>query len=102
MIYEFKYPFEYSEAVIKNWNSNAIGVYYCGVVTTDGKLAIHYIGKGAGEGGIRSRLLDHLYQDYWPEVTHFGFHICDTAREAEAHEAEEIATYKPKYNIQGK
>lgn len=103
MIHEFKGPFSYSEAVIKGWNSSAIGVYYCGALGADNKFrAFYYIGKGTGEGGMRSRLIDHLSQDSWPDVTHFGYHVCDRADEAESYEAEEIAKYKPRYNTQGK
>lgn len=102
MIHEFKYPYPYSESVIKNWNSTAIGVYYCGTIAADNRLILLYIGKGTGEGGMRSRLLDHLSQDYWPEVTHFGYHECDSAKEAEAYESQEIAKYKPRHNTQGK
>ncbi len=102
MIHDFMYPYQYSKLIVKGWNSTAIGVYYCGYLTLEKKLALLYIGKGAGEGGIRSRLLDHLSEDHWPDITHFGYHVCDTADEAEAYEANEIAKYKPKYNIQGK
>ncbi len=102
MIYSFKHPYSYTSKVVEGWESNAIGVYYCGYLTTDGKLTILYIGKGTGEGGMRKRLLDHLNEDYWPDATHFGFHQCDTAREAEDHEAAEIKLYKPKYNKLGK
>lgn len=102
MIHEFKGNYTYSESVVKNWNSAAIGVYYCGFVLENGNLKPLYIGKGTGEGGMRSRLLDHLSKDYWPDVTHFGYHECDTISEAESFELEEIERFKPKYNGQGK
>jgi len=102
MIHEFKGPYTYSEKVIEEWNSDAIGVYYCGFKLDNGNLKPLYIGKGTGKDGIRSRLLDHLSDDYWSDVTHFGYHICDNVTETENFEAEEIAKYKPKYNEQGK
>ena len=102
MIHEFNGPYTYSKKIIEEWNSNAIGVYYCGLKSDNGGLKPLYIGKGTGEGGIRSRLLDHLSKNYWPDVTHFGYQICDTSDEAKNFEAEEIAKYKPKYNDQGK
>ncbi|MCC6290861.1 hypothetical protein IT398_02250 [Candidatus Nomurabacteria bacterium] len=102
MVYPFKYPYHYTAKVVEGWDSSAIGVYYCGMLTTDGKLTILYIGKGTSDGGIRVRLLDHLRDDYWPDATHFGYHRCDTVAEAERHEAEEIKKYQPKYNKVGK
>ena len=102
MIYSFKGPYAYTDTVLEPWNSDAIGVYYCGFMTSDGKLSILYIGKGTGDGGMRKRLLDHLREDYWPDTTHFGFHQCDTIAESESHEIAEIKIYKPKYNIHHK
>lgn len=102
MIHEFKRLYTYSKDVIEEWDSNDIGVYYCGLKLDNENLKPLYIGKGTDEGRIRSRLLDHLLEDYWPDVTHFGYHICDTSTETENFEAEEIAKYKPKYNDQGK
>ncbi|MCH8106546.1 MAG: hypothetical protein IIC58_13765 [Proteobacteria bacterium] len=102
MVYSFKGPFAFNEATVKGWKSTAIGVYYCGVKTTNGKLTIYYIGKGISEDGMRGRLLQHLSKDKWFDVTHFGYESCDTENEAEKHEAAEIAKHKPKYNTQGK
>ncbi len=91
-----------SESVISDWNSDAFGVYYCGTKTVDGKLTPLYIGKGTSEGGVRTRLLDHLSEDNWHDITHFGYHVCDTATEAEDYEMKEIDKYKSKYNKIGK
>lgn len=101
MVHPFQGPFSYTKNVIDNWNSSAIGVYYCGYKTADGKLIVLYIGKGCSNGGIKCRLQDHLRDDYWPEVTHFGYHLCDTSFEADKHEIAEIALYKPRYNTIG-
>jgi len=101
MIHNYKGHYTYSEPVIKDWNNDSIGVYYCGIVTED-KLKPFYIGKGAGDGGMRSRLLNHLSVDNWPDVTHFGFRKCDTVKETVDFEAKEIFDHKPKYNTQGK
>lgn len=102
MISPFKFPYSYSADTIEGWNSVAIGVYYCGFLNASGKLVPLYIGKGCGDGGIRGRLLAHLRDDYWPDVTHFGFHFCDYEYEVDSHEANEILKYKPRYNKIGK
>lgn len=102
MISPFKSHYSYAADTIEGWDSTAIGVYYCGFINASGQLVPLYIGKGTGEGGMRSRLLDHLRDHYWPEVTHFGFHFCDYAHEADVHEANEILRYKPRYNKIGK
>jgi hypothetical protein len=102
MIRTYEGHYSYSEPIISNWDSNSIGVYYCGAILENGNLKPFYIGKGTGEGGMRSRLLDHLTKDNWFDVTHFGFQRCDTVRETELFEMEKIKLYQPKYNIQGK
>lgn len=101
MVHAYQGDYSYNEDIVGNWNSTAIGVYYCGSLTTAG-LRPHYIGIGTGDAGIRGRLLDHLREDYWADVTHFGYHQCDTAEEAKGWEAQEILRYRPKYNKQGK
>ncbi len=102
MISEFKHPFPYSAKTIEEWNSVAIGVYYCGYLNANGALVPLYIGKATSDRGIRGRLLDHLRDDYWPEVTHFGFHTCDYVHEADQHESVEIIKFKPRHNKIGK
>ena len=102
MIYQFKGPYSFDNATISGWNSTVIGVYYCGARTADGKLTVYYIGKSTADGGIRGRLLQHLSERKWADVTHFGYETCDTISETERHESSEIARYKPKYNTQGK
>ena len=102
MIYSYKGHYSYSDSIIRDWDSTDIGVYYCGYINTNDKLTILYIGKGTGEDGIRGRLLDHLRSDVWPNITHFGYHICDTKLEATEWEKKEIEKYKPSYNTQGK
>lgn len=82
---------------------NSIGVYYCGKLNENGNLVPLDIGRAKGENvSIRSRLSDHLRDDYWPDVTHFGYVICTTMKEAEEYEMSEIKKYKPKYNVQWK
>jgi len=102
MVYPYKGHYTYSQDVVSEWDSSAIGVYYCGYVDSDNKLSILYIGRGTGDDGMRGRLLDHLQDDDWPDVSHFGYQVADTIKEVENWEAEEIARYKPKYNKQGK
>ena len=101
MIYPFKSPFSYDSGTIKSWKSDAIGVYYCGVASSDGKLTIYYIGSGVSDDGIRGRLLQHVSESKWYDVTHFGYHVCDTTKEALDWEKQEIVRYKPKYNTMG-
>lgn len=101
MIYPYQGQYPYNEDVVSGWNSTAIGVYYCGLPTTIGLRPL-YIGVGAGDTGMRGRLLDHLREDYWPDVTHFGYHQCSTAEEAKDLETQEILRCRPKYNTQGK
>lgn len=101
MIYPYKSNYSYSKKVVEDWNNSQKGVYYCGAVLKNGNLSPLYIGKAVGEGGIRGRLLEHLNQDNWPDVTHFGYTVCDTQVEAENLETSEVAKFKPKYNTQG-
>ncbi len=102
MINAYLGPYLYGEKVISNWESNAIGVYYCGYLLTNGKLNAMYVGKAIGHEGIRGRLLQHLSKDSWPDVSHFGFCSCTTTKEAEDFESSEIKRLQPKYNVQGK
>ena len=102
MIYQFKGPYLFNVTTVTEWNSTAIGVYYCGAKIMDGKLSVYYIGKSVADEGMRGRLLQHLSDKKWPDVTHFGYEACDTVSETEKHELAEIAKYKPKYNTQGK
>lgn len=102
MVQPYQGHYEYSDNVVKNWNSTATGVYYCGYRTAENNLAILYVGKAVGADGIRGRLLCHMREDHWPDVTHFGYHLANSELEATQWEAEEIARYKPKYNKIGK
>lgn len=95
-------PFLFDHGVVSKWQSTAIGVYFCGRLAPDGKFYPLYVGRAIGEGGIRSRLLQHLLEDKWPDVTHFHFNVCTTEREAIDLEAMQIALIQPKYNVQGK
>ncbi len=102
MLYPFKGIYRFDTATVSGWDSNAIGVYYCGTKTAEGNLSIYYIGKSVADGGIRGRLLQHLSERKWSDVTHFGYEQCDSVAETERHELAEIARYKPKYNRVGK
>jgi excinuclease UvrABC nuclease subunit len=94
--------YQYNGKVIGEWNSTAAGVYYCGYHMDNGNLYVLYVGKATSNQGIRGRLLQHLNEDKWPDVSHFGYCVCSTSEEAENFEASEIKRLKPKYNIQGK
>lgn len=77
------------------------GVYYCGYPNSKNALVILYVGRAVGDGvTIRSRLYDHLRDDNWSDVTHFGYAICSTVQEAKDFEESEIEKYKPRYNTQ--
>ena len=102
MIQLFKGNYGFNNAIVSGWDSTAIGVYYCGALNSNGNLVVYYIGRAIGDDGIRGRLLQHLSETKWPDVTHFGYHVCDTQQEALSHEALEIGVYKPKYNKIGK
>ncbi len=101
MIQPYKGHYQYNEKIVSDWNSTAIGVYYCGYPNTNG-LSVLYVGKAISDEGIRGRLLQHLKEDKWPDVSHFGYCVCSTPKEAEDFEASEIKKLKPKYNTQGK
>lgn len=101
MIYNYSGNYGYSLPVLTDWNSGAMGVYYCGYISTNGLIPL-YIGKGTGDGGMRTRLLCHVREDYWPDVTHFGFHACSSVPEAESLEVTQIKKFQPKYNIHHK
>lgn len=93
----------FSTPWIQIYASKTWGVYYCGSLNTKGELVPLYIGRAAGNGvTIQSRLLDHFTQDYWPDVTHFGFRACSSSIEAIDLELIEIKSYQPKYNMKGK
>jgi excinuclease UvrABC nuclease subunit len=102
MIYEYSGHYDYNQQNIIDWNSNAIGIYYCGYIMYNGNFIILYVGRAIGQGGIRERLLQHLRDDNWPGVTHFAFVVCSTAQEAIDYEAMEITRLQPAYNIQSK
>ena len=100
MIYDYSGHFLYDWTTINNWTGNPIGVYFCGYVLPNGNLIPLYIGKSAAEAGVRGRLLQHLNESKWADVTHFGFHQCTTEQEALNLEASLINLHKPKYNKQ--
>ena len=102
MRYAYQGHYSYSHPVISNWNNNQIGVYYCGFTLPNGNLSVLYVGRATGDNGIRGRLLQHLGEDRWPNVTHFGYVVCDTVKDAEDFEATEIARLQPLHNTQGK
>lgn len=98
MIADFKGPYPYTKAILLDWNDDSNGVYYIGTKTSDGALAVNYVGKGTGEGGMRARLLVHLDRR-WLSATHFGFHRGTTILEIENFEIAEIKRLNPTYNI---
>lgn len=103
MIYPYKGNYQYNiMSVIINAPAE-MGVYYCCYMNYQNEPFALYVGRAKGDGvSIRSRLLDHLRSDHWPAVTHFGFKICTTKKEAEDLEVKEIKRLKPDYNERGK
>jgi excinuclease UvrABC nuclease subunit len=77
---------------------SSLGVYYCGTKNING-LTPYYIGRSEN---IQERLQDHLRDDYWPGVTHFGYRTCSTWSEMVELEASEIRRFQPQYNAVGK
>ncbi len=98
MIQDYKGHYDYDKSVIEQWNNSQGGVYYLGTKNAQGILVVFYIGKAFGDGGIRQRLLQHLNENKWGDVTHFGYCVCSSEQEALNHEAQEIKLYNPKYN----
>ena len=78
------------------------GVYYCGYINEHSQLVPLYIGRAAGLSvSVKSRLLDHLRDQLWDGITHFGYTPC-SPEEAVAWEAMEIKSRQPYYNKVGK
>ncbi len=103
MISDYYGHYSYNSKSISHNAADKIGVYYCGYVNENNRLSTLYVGRAAGDtDSIKSRLSDHLNNNRWPDVSHFGFYICDTKSEATDLEAKEIARLKPKYNSMGK
>lgn len=102
MVNQYQGPFEYSKNVIQNWNNTSGGIYYCGAINQNGGLGVFYVGKAFGDGGIRNRLLQHINENKWYDVTHFGYVICSNENESLNLELQEIRRLNPKYNTQGR
>ena len=102
MIRVYQGPYLFDKGVLTKWPNQSIGVYYCGYLRPDGSFITLYVGKACSEGGIRGRLLQHVTELKWPDVTHFGYKICDFEGETCAHETTEIVRLQPKYNKIGK
>jgi len=103
MVGTYQGHFSYNQLGILISAPQAQGVYYCGSLNNQNQLVPAYIGRAKGNGvTINSRLADHLRENKWVGVTHFGYVTCTTDQEAVAIEASEIAKWKPAYNIVGK
>lgn len=102
MIGTYQGHFSYTKESISNNAPDSKGVYYMGSLNTNGKLGVSYVGKSSVGADMRGRLLSHLNNGEWDDVTHFGYKTCSTIEEADKLEAEEIARLKPKHNQIGK
>jgi excinuclease UvrABC nuclease subunit len=98
MVHPYRGSYYFTEQSINTNAPSSIGVYYCGYILQRGGLKPLYIGRS---NNIEERLLNHLANQGWQDVTHFGYHECDTEQDAMDFEASEITKYKPKYNDQG-
>lgn len=101
MAQNYQGHYDYRKDVVQNWNNTQGGVYYCGAIASNGNLTVYYVGKAFGDGGIRGRLLQHLNQNKWRDVTHFGYCVCSSENESLSLESAEIRRLNPKYNVQG-
>ena len=100
MIEGFSQVYSFTKAVLDTWTGDSgIGVYYLGAAATNGGIHPYYIGCAVGEDGLSGRIREHLGK--WDDVTNFQLRRCSTAAETIELEKQEIAKYKPKYNIQG-
>ena len=100
MVSPYEGHFLFNEDSIFENVPESIGVYYCGEINNNNKLLVYYVGM-SGES-IKNRLLDHLRDEDWSDVTHFGYELCSTKQEALDHEVVKIEHIQPKYNDQGK
>ena len=99
MIQVYKGQFAYQKLFVQLSAPDKIGVYYMGLTDSNGIFHVLYVGKSASQNvGIRARLLAHISASEWPDITHFGYCICDTQYEADNFEVREIARLQPKYN----
>ena len=99
MVSEYKGHFSYDKLFINMSAPDSIGVYYMGVQNLDNSLGVLYVGRALGEGvTIKSRLLDHISKNEWPDVIRFGYTVCSTSQEVENLEKAEILRLNPKYN----
>ena len=97
MISQYQGPWAYNQASISTNAPDVKGVYYCGYISPKNTLATLYVGKSE-EDSIKNRLLNHLNQDNWTDVTHFGFKTGETNQEISNFEQQEIVRLNPKYN----
>ena len=98
MIGDFRASFDFNSYGIGTNAPSGIGVYYLGSADYTGALHIYYIGRS---NNLEKRLLEHLGESKWKDVTHFGYCACSTEQEAVQLEAKEINHWRPKYNVQG-
>lgn len=98
MIGNYQGAYAYNSKSVSLLAPASQGVYYCGVMVPNGLKPI-YIGRSEN---IQERLQDHLRDDYWPGVTHFGYATCSTFAEMVDLEAWEIKRFQPRYNTVGK
>lgn len=99
MVSRFIGPFIWGKASINANVDDSIGVYYCCHYNQNQELIALYVGSSEE---MKTRLMTHLSQVKWPDVTHFGFSRCSTIAEALIFESSEISRLKPKYNRIGK
>ena len=97
---EYESPCFFDKSAIKNLSSLVKGVYYLGYLNTQQELIPLYIGKATGAEGIKGRLLDHIENNQFNDITHFEYIETDNEKEALIIEEIEIKKHNPKYNNQ--
>ena len=100
MVNEYKGHFGYTKLSIVVNSPDEIGIYYMGILNSNGSLGVLNVGRAMGEQvTIKSRLLSHINSGEWPDITHFGFRVCSIPQEVEDLEKEETVRLGiPKYN----
>jgi len=84
MIGKYMGNYTYDKQFINLNAPENIGVYYMGTLNNNGSLGTLYVGRAKGNAvSIKSRLLDHINNNEWPDITHFGYVVCTSEAEVE-------------------
>lgn len=99
MIGAYNGHYNYDKLFVEINTPDRTGIYYMGELNPNGSLGVMYVGRALGQNvTIKSRLLEHINNNEWPDVTHFGYLVCDNQTEIDNFEKIEIVKFHPKYN----